>query len=94
MITIGDLNKKLSPKLYKEIAKILVPEKEWVRYYKKQDVVVAIATDGSEIYHHDYGYKTYKFQPVYWDSSTGYDFVEEIVNLKSKMGKIKTIISA
>lgn len=96
MITIGELNLKLSPKLYKNIAKILVPEKEWIRYYKnkKLDIVVAVATDGSELYHHDYGYKTYKFQPLYWNSSTGYTFLEEIVNIKSKMRKIKIIISA
>lgn len=95
MIKIGKLNLKLSSKLYKDIANILVPEKKWIRYTKKKVdnvyIIKVIASDKSELYHFDYGFKTYNFEPNYWNSTTGYTFLENIINIDIKLKQIKKL---
>ncbi len=95
MIKIDKLNSKLSPKLYKDIAQILVPEKKWIRYRKKKvnnvPIIIAFASDDSELYHFDYGFKTWNFEPCYWNSTTGYTFLEDITNIDIKLRQIKKL---
>lgn len=93
-VTLGDLNHVLTPKLYKQIAKILVPEKEWVKYRSKNGLVRVIATDGSELFHYNFPYKTYKFMPEYWNAYTGSACCEEIIDIVEKMKEIFKLIKS
>jgi hypothetical protein len=66
-----------------------------IRYSKnKVDnvfIIKSIASDKSELYHFDYGFKNYNFEPNYWNSTTGYTFLEDIINIDIKLKQIKKL---